>query len=145
MRGGHSTPVRSRGHALRAVHMPLFYYKGGSSVQKQIAVVAAFIALDVITGLVKAFATGSYRSIKMREGLVHKLTEAIAIAFGVLADYSLPVIGVNIKFSLFTAMVIYVTVMEAGSIIENIGTINPALGDKLSNLFKDTGAGNGSV
>lgn len=114
-------------------------------MQKQIAVVAAFIALDVITGLVKAFATGSYRSIKMREGLVHKLTEAIAIAFGVLADYSLPVIGVSIKFSLFTAMVIYVTVMEAGSIIENIGTINPALGDKLSSLFKDTGAGNGSV
>lgn len=138
MRGGHSTPVRSRGHAVRALHMPLFYNNGGVAVlQKQLIVVAAFIALDILTGLIKAFSTGNYRSIKMREGLVHKLTETVAIAFGFLADYALPVVGVSISFSIASAMVIYIVLMEAGSIIENIGSINPALGEKLSKLFTD--------
>ena len=110
-------------------------------MQKQIIVVFAFIALDVVTGIIKAFSTGSYRSLKMREGLVHKLTECVAVAFGILVDYSLPIIGVTISFSMFSALVIYVVLMESGSIIENVGVISPALGAKLSSLFSDTGAG----
>lgn len=114
-------------------------------MQKQIIVVCAFIALDVVTGIIKAFSSGSYRSLKMREGLVHKLTECVAVAFGILVDYSLPIIGVNINFSMFTALVVYVTLMESGSIIENIGTISPQLGEKLKTLFQDTGGNNGGV
>ena len=37
------------------------------------AIAFAFIVLDFITGLVKALATTSFTSTKMREGLFHRL------------------------------------------------------------------------
>ena len=104
---------------------------------KQLIVLAIFIGLDILTGLVKALARKDFASNAMREGLVHKLTELLAAAFGYAADYTLPIIGVTIRFSIFSAMIIYIVLMEAGSIIENIGLIYPALGEKMKSIFRD--------
>ena len=106
-------------------------------MEKQLIVMAGFIALDIVTGLLKALSNKECRSINMREGLIHKLTELFAAAFGIAIDFALPILGISVRFSVFSAMVVYITMMEAGSIIENIGAIYPALGTKLSTVFKD--------
>ena len=105
--------------------------------KQQLIVLAIFIGLDILTGLVKALARKDFASNAMREGLVHKLTELLAACFGYAADYSLPLIGITIRFSIFSAMVVYIVLMEAGSIIENIGQIYPQLGEKLKSIFRN--------
>lgn len=105
---------------------------------KQLIVLAVFIGLDILTGLVKALARKDFASNAMREGLVHKLTELLAACFGYAADYALPIIGVTVRFSIFSAMIVYIVLMEAGSIIENIGQIYPALGEKMKAVFRDS-------
>ena len=105
--------------------------------RQQLIVLAIFIGLDILTGLVKALARKDFASNAMREGLVHKLTELLAACFGYAADYSLPLIGITIKFSIFSAMIVYIVLMEAGSIIENICQIYPQLGEKMKNIFRD--------
>lgn len=104
---------------------------------KQLLVLAIFIGLDILTGLVKALARRDFASNAMREGLVHKLTELLAACFGYATDYALPLLGITIRFSVFSAMLVYIVLMEAGSIIENICQIYPALGDKMKSIFRD--------
>lgn len=105
--------------------------------------VCVFIMLDVIVGLCKAFATGTYASDKMRSGLWHKtgmlaiivLAYALQAASGFL-DFS--AIGLEPGFTVPVAEVIagYIVLMETGSVIESVGVINPELrGTKLLRLF----------
>lgn len=105
--------------------------------------VCAFVLLDVIVGLCKAFATGTYDSGKMRSGLWHKtgvlavivLAYALQAASGFL-DFS--ALGMEADFTVPVAEVVagYVVLMETGSIIESVGVINPELrGTKLLKLF----------
>lgn len=94
-----------------------------------LVVVLALIMGDVVSGLIKAFATETFNSSAMRKGMWHKagsllllmLAAGITIAcqyvdifpeeFGVVY---LPICG-------------YVALMELGSILENILQINPDL------------------
>lgn len=104
-------------------------------------IVCGFVLFDVVVGLFKAFATGTYQSSKMRQGMWHKaaiiavtiLAYALEAATGMM-DFSvigwepgttLPIVG---------AVTAYIVVMEAGSILESAVTINPDLGGK--GLFK---------
>ena len=48
----------------------------------QYLIVAGFIAMDFITGLVKAFKQHNYTSSRMREGLFHKVGSIVCVAFG---------------------------------------------------------------
>lgn len=101
-------------------------------------VVCIWALFDVITGLIKAFATNSYSSTKMREGLWHK---AAIIAVCILA-YALEMVTGLMDFSILpgweqgatipivNAVTAYIVVMETGSIIENIVAINPDLCNK---------------
>lgn len=102
-----------------------------------------FILLDVIVGLCKAFATGTYDSSKMRAGLWHKtgmlaiivLAYALQAASGFL-DFS--ALGLDPGFTVPVAEVIaaYIVLMETGSVIESVGVINPELrGTKLLMFF----------
>ena len=52
------------------------------------AIAFAFIVLDFLTGLIKAFATNSFISTKMREGLFHKVGLILCMILGVLVDYA---------------------------------------------------------
>lgn len=90
-------------------------------------VVAAAILLDIITGLIKAFYTKTFSSSVMRQGLFHKLGELLAVAILYGAEIALPMIGVDANLPLFPAGVGYCTLMELGSIIENLRAFTPGI------------------
>lgn len=90
-------------------------------------VVAAAILLDIITGLIKAFYTKSFKSTVMRQGLFHKLGELLAVGILYGAQIALPMIGVDAHLPLFPAGVGYCTLMELGSILENLRAFTPGL------------------
>ena len=102
---------------------------------KTSVIVFAFIVADIATGLIKAIATHSYSSSVMREGLFHKLGEIFCLIFGVLCDYTLPLIGIKIPLSVAQSVSIYIIIMEIGSVVENIGVLNPELSKYLGNIF----------
>lgn len=105
-------------------------------IKNKLIIIAVFIVLDIITGLIKAFATTGYNSSVMRAGLYHKSAEILAIAFGYLCDYAIPIIGISLPFDIVNGVILYITLMESGSIIENIGMLSPELGGYLSKFFE---------
>lgn len=90
-------------------------------------VVAAAILLDIITGLIKAFYTKTFKSSIMRQGLFHKLGELFAVGILYGAQIALPMIGVDAHLPLFPAGVGYCVLMELGSILENLRAFTPGL------------------
>ena len=98
-------------------------------------IVLIFIAFDVLTGWLKALATGTTDSSIMRKGLFHKLGEIVAVIFGYVCQYTLPYVGVEIKIPFAVAIGTYIILMEIASIIENISKINPNLAKILGNVF----------
>ena len=102
-------------------------------------IVLIFIAFDVLTGWLKALATGTTDSSIMRKGLFHKLGEIVAIIFGYVCQYTLPYVGVTVNIPFAVAIGTYIVLMEIASIIENIAQMNPSMGKILGNVFsKDT-------
>ena len=94
-----------------------------------------FILLDVISGLVKAFATTGFDSSVMRRGFFHKLGELLSVALCVVVDVSLPRLGIPVDTDFTAVCCVYLVIMEIGSILENIGAINPELREPLSKIF----------
>lgn len=90
-------------------------------------VIAAAILLDIITGLIKAFYTNTFKSTVMRQGLFHKTGELLAVGILYGAQIALPMIGVDAHLPLFPAGVGYCVLMELGSIIENLRAFTPGL------------------
>lgn len=94
-----------------------------------LVVVLIAIIVDVITGLVKAFATNSFSSSKMREGMWHKCG-SILLLF-VAAGITIACQYVDIfpeEFAIvYVPICAYIGLMEVGSILENIVAINPEL------------------
>lgn len=90
-------------------------------------VVGAAILADIITGLLKAFYTKSFKSSVMRQGLFHKLGEFIALGILFGAQTALPEIGMETHLPLFTVGCGYCVLMELGSIIENLRSFTPGL------------------
>lgn len=99
------------------------------------AVILLFILFDIITGLIKALASHSYESRVMRQGLFHKLGEIVCFIFGVVCDIFLPYLGVSLPVSIAQSICVYIVIMEIGSVIENIGAINPDLAKYLHKIF----------
>ena len=100
-------------------------------------ITAAFIALDMATGLVKAFKEKDYNSSVMREGLFHKCGSILCIVFGVLVDYAQLFLDLGVTVPVAAALCTYIVLMEIGSIIENVCAINPEfMNDKLKSYFK---------
>lgn len=105
----------------------------------KLGIVLVFIILDFVTGIVKSVKDKNFTSEKMREGLYHKCAEIFAVVLMYFTQYSLPRIGLTVDFPLTTVIVTYVVVMELGSIIENLGQINPQLVGPLSEIFEKVG------
>ena len=100
-----------------------------------IVIVLAFILLDVVSGLVKAVATTGFDSSVMRQGFFHKLGELLSVALCVVVDESMPRLGIPVEVDFSVVCCVYLVIMEIGSILENIGAINPELRDPLSKIF----------
>ena len=90
-------------------------------------ITCTFIALDFVTGMIKALKTGKFKSSIMREGLYNKTGELLCIALGVLIRYAEQYIELGINLPVAGAICVYIIWMEIGSAIENIGAINPDL------------------
>lgn len=99
-------------------------------------ITGAFIILDFITGLIKAFKNKEYNSSVMREGLFHKAGSVIVVAFGALVDYAQLFLDLGVTVPVAMSICIYICLMEIGSIIENLCLINPRImPDKLQSFF----------
>jgi toxin secretion/phage lysis holin len=97
----------------------------------------AFIVFDVLTGWLKAAITATLNSSIMRTGLLRKLGEILSILFGYVCQYSLPYLGLEVKFPFAGAIGTYIVLMETASIIENLCAINPNMREALSKVFDD--------
>ena len=97
----------------------------------------AFILLDLVTGLIKAFKEKNYSSTIMRQGLYHKSGSILCILFGVLVDYSQAYLDLGINIPITLSVCAYICLMEIGSIIENVCAINPEImPEKLREYFQ---------
>lgn len=100
-------------------------------------VVFLFIVIDYVTGLIKAVKNGDWKSARMKDGLFSKLGEICSMVLMYVLELALPYINVQIGIPFVQALGVYLVIMELGSIIENLGAINPLLADKLKNIFED--------
>lgn len=98
-------------------------------------VTLVFIVLDILVGLVKAFSTTGFKSLKMREGLFHKLGEIMCVAFGVVCEICFPLVGITITLPIVSTICIYIVLMETGSIIENLAVVSPNINSLLGKVF----------
>ena len=97
-----------------------------------IVLVAVAVVLDVITGLVKAKATGEgLSSDKATKGFWKKISLFVGLLFGIFLDYAAATVlvhaGVNMKIDMPFALIIcaYIIINEAISISENLYLTNP--------------------
>ena len=86
-----------------------------------------FILLDIVTGLVKAFMTKTFTSSAMKQGLWSKCGSMLLIVLGVIGEYGMRYIELGITIPLLATFCSYISLMEIGSIIENIGQIDPRI------------------
>lgn len=96
--------------------------------------VAIAIVMDVITGIVKAKATGEPLSSKKgTEGLWKKVSLLIALCFGFFLDQFLPycfnTVGITVtNIGIFGVIIgCYIVLNECISICENLYKINPSI------------------
>lgn len=73
------------------------------------------MGIDVLTGIIHAWATGHLKSYKMREGLGRKFGEIMILFIGQLFTA-----GMNFPFYLLSAFSLYIILMETVSICENL-------------------------
>lgn len=72
----------------------------------------------------------------MREGLFHKCGSVLCILFGILTDYAQTFVDLGITLPIAATICVYIILMEIGSIIENVCTINPEImPEKIRALF----------
>lgn len=97
----------------------------------------AFILLDLLTGIVKAFKEKNWSSTVMREGLFHKIGSVLTVVFGIMVDYAQTFVDIGVTIPMASAICGYIILMEIGSIIENVCVINPEiLPDKIKAYFE---------
>lgn len=98
---------------------------------KAYIIAGCFILGDIITGLLLAAYKGDINSTKLRQGLYHKIAEVLAVGFSVFLEYACMYIELGVDLPLKNIVVIYISLMETVSIIENMCGMN----DGLSKLF----------
>ena len=102
----------------------------------KLIIILAFIVSDIISGLFKAFANEGYNSSIMRQGMLHKMSEIFCFLFCVMCDLALPCLNIILPFSIASGITVYLVFMEIGSIIENVGLLNPEIGKYLTGIFE---------
>ena len=103
---------------------------------KMCAIAMGFICFDVVTGVVSAFATGTFKSAIMRQGGWHKLMLLVALAFGVFLDVAQQAVSLGVNIPAGQGICIYIILMEICSNIENINKGFPgAIPEAVLKLF----------
>lgn len=117
------------------------------SVPVEVKLALAFMAIDVLTGVLKAVKNKELNSTKAREGIYKKASFILFIAFGYLADYAMDYVNIGFNLPAAATICTLIIVTEAISVLENLGQINPDMvklvAPFLSALNKKEGENNG--
>lgn len=89
--------------------------------------VFAFIAFDILTGLIKALAKDGLNSTILRKGMYHKLSEILTVVGAGLLQYGADYIQLGVDIPALIGVASYICIMELVSIIENLAMLNPSL------------------
>ena len=106
-----------------------------SNLGWEIALPLILIVADILTGLIQSLINGDFNSSVMRRGLYHKALEILVIALGFMFQFAFNAPSIS------WGVVIYIVVMEIGSILENLkkaGLDLGPLGKILKLADKDT-------
>ena len=90
------------------------------------------MALDIATGLCKAYTEQDFKSKKMRTGLTKKVGEIAVIIIGELFQYSL-----CLPSYIMTGVSLYITFMELMSNMENLNAIGVPIPPFFKKVLKD--------
>lgn len=93
-------------------------------------VVFCAMVLDFISGTVVAVLRHEWKSKVMREGLLHKCSLLLCVVLGVVLDIGQCYLELGISIPAYKCISAYITLMEAGSVIENVCKVNPGLAPK---------------
>ena len=110
-------------------------------------IIVAWLAIaDFITGMIKAYITGSLNSTKMRKGGMNKVGELVVMTTGCGLEAGIKALGryYDVSHELaaitgtVTALLIfgYIALMEVISILENFAEINPKSSGWVTKLLK---------
>lgn len=110
-------------------------------------IIVAWLAIaDFITGLIKAYVTGTLNSTKMRKGGVNKVGELIVMTTGCGLEAGIKALGRYYDTSQELAAITgtaaailvfsYIVIMEVISILENYAEINPDSAGWITKLLK---------
>ena len=83
-----------------------------------------------LSGTVAAVLRKEWQSKIMREGLLHKCSLLLCVVLGVVLDMGQHYLELGISIPAYKCISAYITLMEAGSMIENVCKINPGLAPK---------------
>lgn len=101
-----------------------------------VAIVCAFVAMDIATGIMQAVATKTLDSTKMRAGLWHKCGFIMVIILAALVEWAMQFIDLGFTLPLFAPVCVFITLTEIVSIFENVCKLSPELANsKLARLF----------
>lgn len=110
-------------------------------IGKIVVITLLFMILDIITGYVGAWLSGTISSSVMRKGLGHKFAFIAFIAMAALIDFAQGenIINLGVTIQLTALTCIYVIITEINSILENIIVIFPELENTpVINIFKNS-------
>lgn len=101
-----------------------------------VAIVAAFIVMDLATGIAQAIANKTLDSTKMRAGGWHKCGFIAIIILAALVEWAMRYIDLGFTLPLFIPVCVFIILTEIVSIFENVCKLSPELGNtKLAQLF----------
>ena len=72
---------------------------------------------DIVTGWIQATINGTWDSTKMRKGLYRKGGELLVVIIAFVAEAAIPVIA---EYRVATWISLYIVIMEAVSVLENL-------------------------
>lgn len=97
-----------------------------------VMVPAILMVLDILTGVIHAWATGHLKSYKMREGLNHKSGELCVLLVGEVLSY-----GMQLPMVFMIGISLYVIFMELVSIMENLDRMGVKFPKFIRNAFRN--------
>lgn len=90
-------------------------------------IVFCLMALDFLSGTIVAIIRHEWTSKIMREGLLHKCSLLLCVALGVVLNVGQYYLELGISIPVYQCISAYITLMEAGSVVENVCKANPQL------------------
>lgn len=102
-----------------------------------LAIVGILIAIDYLTGLMKAAMQHDISSEKMRLGLWHKSGLILVMLLAEIVEHGQRYLDIGYTVPLIAPAAVCISITEISSILENLGEINPEIANSpLLQLFR---------